>query len=205
MSSIELHADGDQVLFSVYSPDLVEVAGAPLVEQIHQVLTIADGLIVGMDQYRAREEAAEAMAQRRESIARASAPTSPSPPPVDGLIPFVHVGDVARSVAFYELLGFAVDDTHEVDGRLDWAALRHGDARIMLAHRKEQGHHLAPHVGSPRPITPQPHQPARERLDPRPPGERRDHRDPGIRDHPLVIDSTRSPSSPTDSSSCTIT
>jgi len=53
---------------------------------------------------------------------------------VRNLIPFVHVTDVARSVAFYELLGFELKDTYEHDGRLDWAALESRDAQLMLAH-----------------------------------------------------------------------
>ena len=55
------------------------------------------------------------------------------PDRVSDLIPFVHVSDLARSVAFYELLGFEVGDTYEVDGRLHWAALQHDHARLMLA------------------------------------------------------------------------
>jgi catechol 2,3-dioxygenase-like lactoylglutathione lyase family enzyme len=53
---------------------------------------------------------------------------------VRDLIPFVHVTDVARSIAFYELLGFELKDTYEHDGRLDWAALESRDAQLMLAH-----------------------------------------------------------------------
>lgn len=59
--------------------------------------------------------------------------TAPPPPPVGDLVPFVHVADVERSVAFYRLLGFEVRDTHEPDGRLEWAWLASGDAAIMLA------------------------------------------------------------------------
>lgn len=65
-----------------------------------------------------------------------SAPSGPPPEPaaaVDALVPFVHVGDVERSIAFYALLGFEVRDTYEHDGRLDWASLRHADAQLMLA------------------------------------------------------------------------
>jgi hypothetical protein len=43
---------------------------------------------------------------------------------VRDLIPFVHVSDVGRSIAFYELLGFEPKGTQECDGRLDLAALR---------------------------------------------------------------------------------
>jgi catechol 2,3-dioxygenase-like lactoylglutathione lyase family enzyme len=53
---------------------------------------------------------------------------------VQNLIPFVHVTDVQRSIAFYELLGFEVEGTYEYEGRLDWAALVSGDAQLMLAH-----------------------------------------------------------------------
>ena len=54
--------------------------------------------------------------------------------PIDALIPYAHVEDVARSVAFYELLGLDVVGTHEVDGRLAWAHVSDsGGARIMLA------------------------------------------------------------------------
>jgi catechol 2,3-dioxygenase-like lactoylglutathione lyase family enzyme len=135
VAGIELHADGDQVLFSVRSPDLVEVAGAPLDEQIHQVFTIAGGLVARMDEYRSREEAIAAMAARREARANGPSELRVAPPePVDDLIPFVPVADVARSIAFYALLGFAVEDTFRAGERLDWAHLAHGDAKLMLAH-----------------------------------------------------------------------
>jgi glyoxalase/bleomycin resistance protein/dioxygenase superfamily protein len=52
---------------------------------------------------------------------------------VTDLIPFVHVADISRSIAFYELLGFTLGDTHLHHGQLDWAALENGDAQIMLA------------------------------------------------------------------------
>ena len=51
---------------------------------------------------------------------------------VHNLIPFVPVGDVARSIAFYELLGFAVEDTYVHAGELDFAALTSARAQIML-------------------------------------------------------------------------
>ncbi|MBA3262398.1 MAG: VOC family protein [Thermoleophilaceae bacterium] len=51
---------------------------------------------------------------------------------VSQLIPFVQVADVARSIAFYELVGFEVSDTYVHEGVLDFAALAGGDARTML-------------------------------------------------------------------------
>ena len=51
---------------------------------------------------------------------------------VIGLIPFVRVVDVEHSVAFYEHLGFEVQDTATYKDHLSWAALKSGDAEIMF-------------------------------------------------------------------------
>jgi catechol 2,3-dioxygenase-like lactoylglutathione lyase family enzyme len=56
---------------------------------------------------------------------------------VTGLVPYAHVTDVDRSIAFYWLLGFEVADTRPSDGHLGWAFLRCGDARLMLARATE--------------------------------------------------------------------
>jgi hypothetical protein len=101
------------------------------------VFTIADGLIVRMDEYRTRDEALEAMHVRREATETVAEPLRRTPDvPVDDLIPFVHVHDVERSIAFYELLGFTVADTYG-GGPLDWAALESVDAKLMLARAGE--------------------------------------------------------------------
>jgi catechol 2,3-dioxygenase-like lactoylglutathione lyase family enzyme len=50
---------------------------------------------------------------------------------------YVHVEDVRRSIAFYQLLGFETGDTLERDGRLNWASLRCGDAWFMIARAEE--------------------------------------------------------------------
>jgi predicted enzyme related to lactoylglutathione lyase len=52
---------------------------------------------------------------------------------VTDLVPFVHVADVDRSVAFYALLGFGLHHDLRPDGRRLWAFLERGDARIMVA------------------------------------------------------------------------
>jgi catechol 2,3-dioxygenase-like lactoylglutathione lyase family enzyme len=133
VEGIELSTDGDQVLLGVRSPDIVEVAGETLDGAIYNVFTIADGLIVRIDEFHTREQAAGAMGAHRE----AAPPRRTPPAPVTDLIPFVHVADVARSVAFYEFLGFAAGDSYEVDGHLDWAALQSGAAQLMLARADE--------------------------------------------------------------------
>jgi predicted enzyme related to lactoylglutathione lyase len=61
-------------------------------------------------------------------------PHAPEPPaPVSDLVPFVHVADIARSIAFYELLGLRVCATHEPGGRLVWAHLHSERAALMVA------------------------------------------------------------------------
>jgi len=134
VSGIELHADGDQVMLGVHSPDLIEIAGESLNGEIYDVFTISDGLIVRMDEYRTREDALDAMQARLAQTAAPAEVLQRTPPaPVEDLIPFVHVADVERSIAFYELLGFAVSTTHGPSDRLGWAALAHQQAKVMVA------------------------------------------------------------------------
>jgi predicted enzyme related to lactoylglutathione lyase len=65
-------------------------------------------------------------------------PDAPEPPaPVSDLVPFVHVADIGRSIAFYELLGLRVCETYEPAGRLVWAHLRSQRAALMLALAEE--------------------------------------------------------------------
>jgi catechol 2,3-dioxygenase-like lactoylglutathione lyase family enzyme len=58
----------------------------------------------------------------------------PSPPEqrVNGLVPFVHVEDVERSIAFYYHLGFIVASVYKYKGRPVWAALRSEGAELMV-------------------------------------------------------------------------
>jgi catechol 2,3-dioxygenase-like lactoylglutathione lyase family enzyme len=87
-----------------------------------------------MDEYRTRDDALEAMkAHLAQTAGPAEALRRTPTAPVEDLIPFVHVADVQRSIAFYELLGFAVSATHGPSDRLDWAALEHQQAKLMVA------------------------------------------------------------------------
>lgn len=53
---------------------------------------------------------------------------------IDAVTPYVHVQDVEGSVAFYAMLGFVVQASHAAaDGRMVWASVACGAARIMLA------------------------------------------------------------------------
>src|SRR5215471_10618363 len=61
--------------------------------------------------------------------------SAPSPPEqrVSGLIPFVHVEDVERSIAFYHHLGFIVTSIYKYRGRPVWAELRSEGAALMVS------------------------------------------------------------------------
>jgi hypothetical protein len=58
----------------------------------------------------------------------------PAPPEhrVTGLVPFVHVEDVERSIAFYQHLGFIVTSVYKYRERAVWAALQSEGAELML-------------------------------------------------------------------------
>jgi catechol 2,3-dioxygenase-like lactoylglutathione lyase family enzyme len=138
VDGIELLAEADQVLLGVRSPDLTEVAGERLSGEIHSVFTISGGLIAAIDEFKTREEALAAMlAHRQAAGVPDSGPASEPECRVDGLIPFVHVGEVERSIAFYAHLGLAVAATFGPAGRLGWASLASGAARLMLARAED--------------------------------------------------------------------
>jgi catechol 2,3-dioxygenase-like lactoylglutathione lyase family enzyme len=58
---------------------------------------------------------------------------SPPEQRVNGLVPFVHVEDVERSIAFYYHLGFIVESIYKYRGRPVWAALRSEGAEVMVS------------------------------------------------------------------------
>jgi hypothetical protein len=52
---------------------------------------------------------------------------------VSGLVPFVHVEDVERSIAFYYHLGFIVASVYKYRGTSVWAELRSEGAELMVS------------------------------------------------------------------------
>jgi len=97
-------------------------------------------------EYRSRREALVAAGLEPPDLPTPLAPDAPHPSwagaaagaDVNGLVPFTHVADVARSVAFYGLLGFRVERTFAPHGQLAWAWLSSGRAQLMLAAADEE-------------------------------------------------------------------
>lgn len=58
---------------------------------------------------------------------------APAEQRVTGLIPFVHVRDVGRSIAFYHHLGFTVTSIYKYRGSPAWAELQSEGALLMVA------------------------------------------------------------------------
>jgi uncharacterized glyoxalase superfamily protein PhnB len=52
---------------------------------------------------------------------------------VKGLIPFVHVEDVQRSIDFYHHLGFTLASVYKYKGTPVWAELESGGTRMMVS------------------------------------------------------------------------
>jgi ketosteroid isomerase-like protein/predicted enzyme related to lactoylglutathione lyase len=52
---------------------------------------------------------------------------------VSGLIPFVHVEDVQRSIDFYHHFGFTLESVYEYKGTPVWAALESDRAQLMVS------------------------------------------------------------------------
>ncbi len=136
IDGIELRAVANKVLFGARSPDFDERFGVQLDGAVYDVFTIREGLIVSIEEFGQRDAALAELHWPDPHLTDEAAPEQPVRPPagaVDGLIPFVHVADVQRSIDFYALLGFDVEDTHHHGDQLDFAALRNGDGRLMLA------------------------------------------------------------------------
>jgi catechol 2,3-dioxygenase-like lactoylglutathione lyase family enzyme len=67
------------------------------------------------------------------ALAAATTPARAGSGVVD-LVPFIHVSDVARSIRFWEALGFRVVKRYEPNGRLEFAGLESTvAAKVMLA------------------------------------------------------------------------
>lgn len=108
---------------------LLHVAVEPAGQDVCQMLTLdSAGRIVRLLDY-----SDPAVAERD----LATPASDRAADPVGHLVPFVHVRDIAASIAFYGHLGFAVADEYRPHDRLVWAALRSGEAELMLTESQE--------------------------------------------------------------------
>jgi hypothetical protein len=122
----EARPEGDRVLLQVR----LSVEAEPE-STIWFALTVDDaGRIAELQDYSSAAAAERDLALRARGSASAGLATPA--PPVSGLVPFVHVADVGRSVAFYRLLGLELRDTYEPEGELVWASMAHESAAVML-------------------------------------------------------------------------
>jgi hypothetical protein len=125
---VDLRLVGDRVLLHLEA--VTDPGQGPQPTPVWQALTLnAAGRIVQMQGYPNAAAAEHDLALRSRS---AEDPVLAGAR-VARLVPFVFVGDVDRSVAFYRLLGFEVTATFEPQGRLSWASLESGGAVLMLA------------------------------------------------------------------------
>jgi catechol 2,3-dioxygenase-like lactoylglutathione lyase family enzyme len=91
-----------------------------------------DGLITEIARYSSAQSVEHDLAIRAGRTG-AGASAAGTPPVVSGLVPFVQVADVERSVAFYRQLGFTPVDTLRTGGVLQWASVDSERASLMLA------------------------------------------------------------------------
>jgi ketosteroid isomerase-like protein len=135
VTNLETVVDGGDTVFIEVTGSGREESGVPDGHAC-MVVTLRDGRIVRMQDYPSREEALVGA-----GLAPMPAPDPPAPradtqpgwDQVSDLVPFAHAADIDASVAFYERLGFEVGATYRPGGRLNWAFLQAGHARLMLA------------------------------------------------------------------------
>jgi catechol 2,3-dioxygenase-like lactoylglutathione lyase family enzyme len=60
------------------------------------------------------------------------------------LVPFIHVSDVARSIGFWDALGFRVVKRYEPNGRLEFAGLESAAAAKVMLARVDRASELDP-------------------------------------------------------------
>ncbi len=131
--------DGPRVIVA-FRPAQPAQVDRPLDEGIaYMVVTIRDGKITEMKGCTDRAAAlahGQSDGQPVSSVADGPrAPdlaTSPTEHRVNRLVPFVHVGDVERSIAFYQHLGFTVESVYKYQERPVWAALQSEGAELMV-------------------------------------------------------------------------
>jgi catechol 2,3-dioxygenase-like lactoylglutathione lyase family enzyme/ketosteroid isomerase-like protein len=135
----EMIQDGPRVIVA-FRPEQAAQVNRPLDEGIaYVVVTIRNGKIIEMKGCADRAAAlAYSRGEGRNTGPLADCPpapkfsVSPAEQRVTRLVPFVHVDDVERSIAFYQHLGFTVESLYEYQKRPVWAALQSEGAELMV-------------------------------------------------------------------------
>jgi ketosteroid isomerase-like protein/uncharacterized glyoxalase superfamily protein PhnB len=133
--------DGPRVLVA-FRPETPRLDnGRPLDDGIaYVVVTIRDGKLVELkgcaDRAAARTYLASGETPAAPVLEGPGRPAVVRRPPqhrVSGLIPFVHVEDVQRSIDFYHHLGFTLASVYKYKGTPVWAELESGGAKLMIS------------------------------------------------------------------------
>lgn len=133
--------DGSRVLVAFRPETPLANDERPLDEGIaYVVATFRDGKLIELkgcaDRAAAKAHlAGEELAPTVPVLEGPGRPASVPPPPeqrVSGLIPFVHVEDVQRSIDFYHHLGFTLASVYKYKGTPIWAELESEQAQLMV-------------------------------------------------------------------------
>lgn len=136
---------GPRVLVAFRPEEPSSPGDRPLDDGIaYMVVTFSDGKIVEMkgcvdrtaaQAYLASGEVPTVTASTVPVLEGPGRPAVVREPPeqrVTGLIPFVHVEDVQRSIDFYHHLGFTLASVYKYKGTPVWAELESGTAQLMV-------------------------------------------------------------------------
>jgi ketosteroid isomerase-like protein len=133
--------DGPRVLVAFRPETPLQNSDRPLDDGIaYVVVTVREGKIVELKGC-ADRTAAQAYLKTGEAPAapvlegpgRPAAVPEPPAQRVTGLIPFVHVKDVQRSIGFYHHLGFTLASVYKYKGTPVWAELESERAQLMVS------------------------------------------------------------------------
>lgn len=132
---------GPRVLVAFRPEEPSKAGDRPLDDGIaYMVVTIRDGEIIELKGCADRTAAQAYLASREvpavpvlEGPGRPALVRQPPEQRVTGLIPFVHVEDVQRSIDFYHHLGFTLASVYKYKGTPVWAELESEGAQLMVS------------------------------------------------------------------------
>jgi catechol 2,3-dioxygenase-like lactoylglutathione lyase family enzyme len=115
VSGLEVAAvDAEHMLLTVRLPGVTELYGEPINGELFSVFTLRDGLIVGIDEFKTRDEALDSVdsasapdeTDQSERVEPASTPGAAKRATVERVVPILNVSDIGESFAWFEKLGW---------------------------------------------------------------------------------------------------